>query len=80
MMTPAVTALVRLTPEIMHSVNKKLPRNASRNSSLRVEAVNLGSSAGLGSQCTMATAPMPKRSQASRKIGRVAARGLDNAT
>ncbi len=35
MVTPAVTALVSPTPEIMHSVNRKLPRNDSRNSSRR---------------------------------------------
>ena len=80
MITPAEVALVRLTPEIMQMVNRKLPKSDCRNSSPRVCVVIGGSSGVLRSQCGMATTPMPKRSQASRKIGNVAASGFDNAT
>ena len=80
MMTPAETAVVSLTPEIMNTVNRKLPRKDSKNTSPRVWRVSGGSSAGLRSQCAMATPPMPKRSQASRKTGNTTARGLVSAT
>ena len=38
MITPADTALVRLTPNSMQIENRKLPRKDSRNSSRRVGA------------------------------------------
>ncbi len=80
MVTPAATALVRLTPVTMHSVNRKLPKKDSRNSSQRVCA-DSGASPGTGrSQPSMATAPMPKRSQASSSTGNRATSGLDRAT
>src|SRR3546814_9021982 len=71
MMTPADTALVMLTPTIMHKVNRKLPRKDSRKISHRVCTDRVGSEAGLRIQRNMAIAPMPKRIQPSRKkIGR----------
>ena len=79
-MTPAETALVSLTPVIMHTVKRKLPRNDSRNSKRRVRGVNGGSLAGFFSQCSMATPPMPKRNQASKSTGKISASGLDSAT
>ena len=80
MMTPADTALVRLTPNSMQIENRKLPRKDSRNSSCRVCAVMSGSSAGLRNQCSMAAPPMPNRSHASRNTGMAATSGLDSAT
>ena len=80
MITPADTALVRLTPSSMHTENKKLPRNDSRNKSPRRRGVRGGSSAGRGSQWAIASAPMPKRSHASSITGNAATRGLDSAT
>lgn len=78
--TPAEAALVRATPYSMHTVKRKLPRNDWRNSSRRVGQVSGGSSTGLGSQCSMATPPMPKRIQASRSTGKTVVRGLESAT
>ena len=80
MITPAETALVMLTPKSMQIENMKLPRKDSRKISLRVVGVIGASFAGLRSQCNMPNPPMPKRSQASRKTGRAATRGLDRAT
>jgi hypothetical protein len=80
MITPAETALVRLTPHSMHSENRKLPRKDSRNSRRRVRGVRGASVAGLRSQCSIARPPMPKRSQASRNTGIAAASGFDSAT
>jgi hypothetical protein len=80
MITPAETALVMDTPVIMQSVKRKLPRKDSRKTSQR-DCVESGfSSAGFFSQRSMATAPMPKRSQASRNTGSSAASGLVSAT
>ena len=80
MVTPAVTALVKATPLIMQSVKRKLPKKDSKNSSHLVCLVRVVSCAGGLSQPSMATAPMPKRSQASSMTGKMAARGLDKAT
>ena len=80
MITPAETALVRLTPYSMQIENRKLPRNDSRKTRRRVARVMGGSFAGLRSQGSMASAPMPKRSQASRNTGNAATSGLDSAT
>ncbi len=80
MMTPADTALVSLTPLIMHSVNRKLPRKDSRNSRRRVRGESGGSPGGFFSQCAIATPPMPKRNQASSSTGKTAASGLESAT
>src|SRR5690606_2680963 len=80
MITPADTALVMLTPNIMHSVNRKLPRNDSRKISHRVDTERTGSVAGLRIQRSMAMAPMPKRSQPSKKTGSTSASGLVSAT
>ena len=80
MITPADTALVMLTPNSMQIENRKLPRKDSRNTSLRVWAVMGASPNGLRSQCSMASPPMPKRSQASRNTGIAATKGLDSAT
>ena len=80
MVTPAVTALVRLTPVTMQMVKRKLPNSDSRNSSPCVRRGKGASSAGLRSHRSMAMAPMPKRSQASNSTGKMAAKGLDRAT
>jgi hypothetical protein len=80
MITPADTALVRLTPNSMQIENMKLPRNDSRNTRPRVRGVMGGSSGGRRSQCGMARAAMPKRSQASSSTGKAATSGLDSAT
>ena len=45
-----------------------------------MRGVSGGSSGGFFSQCSMATPPMPKRSQASSSTGKIAASGLDSAT
>jgi len=79
-MTPAETALVRLTPYSMHIENRKLPRNDSVKTSTRVRRVMTGSCNGRFSQCGMATAAMPKRSQANSNTGKTATSGFDNAT
>ena len=80
MTTPADTALVRLTPYSMQIENRKLPRNDSRNSSSRVRPLSAGSPAGLRSHGSMASPPIPKRSQASRNTGIAPTSGLDSAT
>ena len=80
MITLAATAVVSRMPAIMHSVNRKLPKKDSRNSSQRVRGVIGGSPAGLRSQCSMAPPPMPKRSQASSITGNTNASGLVSAT
>ncbi len=80
MITPADTALVMLTPVIMHSVKRKLPKNDSRKISTRLRADKGCSLAGLRSQRSMATPPMPKRSQPRRNTGSTTARGLVSAT
>jgi len=80
MMMPADTAVVRLTPNSMQMVNRKLPRNDSRKSRPLVWRLMGGSLAGLTSQCGMASTPMPKRSQASKKTGRASTSGLLRAT
>ena len=80
MTTPAATAPVRLTPATMHRVKRKLPISASKNNSPCVRRDRGASCAGAGSQCSMATAPMAKRSQASSSTGNTATSGLDRAT
>src|SRR5450830_566094 len=80
MMTPADTALVMLTPVIMQIENRKLPRNDSRNTSNFMRGANGASSAGFFSQRNIATAPMPKRNQASKNTGSASASGLVRAT
>ena len=80
MITPADTALVRLTPNSMQIENRKLPRKDSRNTRPRVRGVIGGSSGGRRSQCGIASAAMPKRSQASSSTGNAATSGLDRAT
>jgi hypothetical protein len=78
--TPAATAVVMLTPNSMNTENRKLPRKDSRNSRARVRPLIGASSAGLRNHESMATAPMPKRSHASKKIGKTATSGFDRAT
>jgi hypothetical protein len=70
-MTPADTAVVSFTPEIMHSVNRKLPKRLQEQQAprLRRQRRLIG---GLAQPVRMAAAPMPKRSQASRKTGNMA--------
>ena len=78
--TPADTALVRLTPYSMQIENRKLPTKDSRNSRRRVCAVKGASSAGLRNQGSMAMAAMPNRIHASSSTGNAATSGLDKAT
>jgi len=80
MMTPAETALVMLTPVIMHTVNRKLPKKDSRNTSILVWPEIAGSAAGLTSQRVIAMAPMPNRIQPSKKTGNASDSGLVSAT
>src|SRR3546814_17319774 len=68
--TPADTAPVRLTPSIMQSVNRKLPRKDSRKINLRVCGDRTGSVLGLRKQRNMAIPPLPKRNQTRRNTGR----------
>ena len=58
----------------------KLPRKLSQNSSRRSRADSGASPAGRFSQCSIASAAMPKRSQASRKTGNTATSSLDSPT
>ncbi len=78
--TPADTALVMLTPYNMQIDNRKLPKGDSMKTSHLTCGVNGGSCAGARSQGDMASAAMPKRSQASRNTGNTATSGLDKAT
>ena len=80
MITPADTALVMLTPVIMQIENRKLPRNDSRKTSIRVLRVSGASFAGFRIQRNMATAPIPKRNQANKNTGKAATSGLVSAT
>ncbi|OIQ66343.1 hypothetical protein GALL_520890 [mine drainage metagenome] len=80
MMMPADTALVRLMPNSMQIVNRKLPSRDSRKISWRVGRLIGASAGGLTSQCGIANTPMPKRSQASKNTGKAATSGLDKAT
>ena len=80
MMTPAASALVRLTPNNMKMENRKLPRNDSRKSRRRIRPLMGNSSAGFLSHDNIAMPPMPKRSQASKNTGNAATSDLDRAT
>ena len=80
MITPADTALVRLTPNSMKIENRKLPRNDSRKTRPRVRALMGASSGARRSQCGMANAAMPNRSHASSSTGKAATSGLERAT
>ena len=80
MTTPAATAEVSATPKSMQIENRKLPRKLSQNSSQRSCADNGASPSRLRTQCSMASAAMPKRSQASRKIGNTATSSFDRPT
>ncbi|MCY1367302.1 hypothetical protein D9M69_542310 [compost metagenome] len=80
MITPADTALVRLTPNSMQIENRKLPRKDSRKTSPRVRVLMGGSSGLRWSQWGMASAAMPKRSHASSSTGKAATSGLERAT
>jgi hypothetical protein len=79
--TPAATADVSSTPYSMQIENRKLPRKLSQNSSRR-SCGDSGASPGSRrrTQCAMATAAMPKRSQASRNTGNTATSRRDRPT
>ena len=77
---PAASAVVRATPNSMQIENRKLPKKDSRNSRRRSRGDRRGSTGSRRTQRDMATAAMPKRSQASRKIGNTATSSLDSAT
>ena len=80
MITPAASAEVRATPNSMHTENRKLPKKDSRNSSQRSCGLSRASPGWRFTQPAMATAAMPKRSQASRKIGSTSTRIFDRPT
>ncbi len=64
----------------MSSENKKLPNSESQKTSHFTRAVSAGSSAGLRSHGSMATAAMPKRNHATNSTGSRATSGLASAT
>jgi hypothetical protein len=64
----------------MQTENKTLPSSDSKNISRRVPVVTGAYWGGFLSQCTMATAPMPKRIQASSNTGSAMTKGFDRAT
>jgi len=66
MITPAASAEVRATPNSMHTENRKLPKKDSRNSSQRSCGLRRASPGCRFTQPAIATAAMPKRSQASK--------------
>jgi hypothetical protein len=78
--TPAATAEVAATPKSMQIEKPKLPRKLSQNNSRRSRAANAGSPTARGSQCGIASAAMPKRSQASRKTGKTPTSNFDSPT
>jgi hypothetical protein len=78
--TPAAVAEVSATPYSMQIENRKLPRKLSQNSSQRSWR-DSGASPGVRrTQCSIASAAMPKRSQASRKTGNTATSSFDSPT
>ena len=80
MITPAASAVLMATPYSMQIENRKLPRKLSKKSSTRSWRARGVSLAGRRTQPAIATAAMPKRSQASRKIGKTATSSLDSPT
>ena len=78
--TPAASAEVSATPYSMQMLNRKLPRKLSQNSSQRSWRDSGASPGRRGSQCSMATAAMPKRSQASSSTGNTATSRRDRPT
>ena len=64
----------------MQIENRKLPRKLSQNSSMRSCGLNGASPSRRRTQCAIATAAMPKRSQASRKIGKASTSSRDSPT
>ena len=79
-MTPAAAAEVSATPDSIRIENRKLPNSDCTNSVPISERFSGASPGRLRSQGSIATAPMPKRSQASRKTGSAAVSGLLSAT
>ena len=78
--TPAATAELSATPYSMQIENRKLPRKLSQNSSQRSCRESGASPGARRTQCSMATAAMPKRSHASRNTGSTATSSLDRPT
>jgi hypothetical protein len=79
-MTPADTALVMLTPKSMQIEKRKFPKKDSKNKSPLVRRSIGSSDVGFFSHPAIATAAIPKRSQANKKTGIAATRGLESAT
>jgi len=78
--TPAASAEVAITPYSMQIENRKFPMKLSQNSSTRSRRDRGASPGTRRSQCSMATAAMPKRSQASRNTGNAATSSFDRPT
>ncbi len=68
------------TPNSMQMLNRKLPKKLSQNSNRRSRGESGASPAGRFNQGSMATAAMPKRSQASKNTGSAATSTLDKPT
>ena len=68
------------TPNSMQIENRKLPRKLSQNSSQRSCRDSAGSAGPRRTQWTIATAAMPKRSQASRNTGKATTSSFDRPT
>ena len=78
--TPAATAELSITPYSMQIEKRKLPRKLSQKSRYRSCCDSGVSPAWRGSQLNIATAPMPKRSHASRNTGNTASSSFDKPT
>ena len=77
---PAATAEVSATPLSMQTEKRKLPKKLSQNSSQRSRLPRRGSPGVRRSQPSIATAAMPKRSQASSSTGNSTTSAFDSAT
>ncbi len=80
MMTPAASAEVSATPKSMKMEKRKLPKKDSKKSSVRSRRLSGASPGWRLTHEAMATAAMPKRSQASRKTGKTSTSVLESAT
>ena len=81
MITPAASAEVSATPNSMQIENRKLPRKRLAEQQHAGRARDSGASPGARrSQRGIATAAMPKRSQASRNTGNTTTSSLDRPT
>ena len=75
--TPAAKAPLSFTPYNMQIEKQKLPRKLSQKSRRRSCAESGASPGERATQCSIATAAMPKRSQASRNTGSTATSSFD---